>query len=475
MELSKESDRLGTEAIIPLLLKLSAPGVIGMMINALYNIVDSIYIGRLSTEALSALSLSFPIQMIIISVAAGTGIGTNSLISRLLGKGKKQRANNTAEHVFFIALIYAAVTMVIGFFWGQDLISIFTNNQQLINLTSQYLQIIMMGSAAVFVPIIFNNILRGEGNTFTPMLTMMIGAIINIVLDPFLIFGIGFFPKLGVKGAAYATIFGRGIAGIFIIYIILKGDNEVNLKLSDFKFDWQILKDIYQVGFPAMLMRGLASVMLAGMNKIVGYYDTTAIAVVGIYFRLQSIIVLPIFGLSQGFMPLVGYNYGHGNPDRMKKTIAFGGILALSFTLFGFTIYQIFPEQLIQLFNKDPELIKIGSTALKRISFAYLIMGVNIIGATTFQALGKGFPSLFISSLRQIFILLPVMYLLGKIHGLATLWFAFPIAEVTAFSILSVWLLKTIKKAVANMEEENLLKNNQEQSESKETLSECCS
>jgi putative MATE family efflux protein len=460
MELTKESDRLGEEAIIPLLLKLSAPGVVGMMINALYNIVDSIYIGRLSTEALSALSLSFPIQMIIISVAAGTGIGTNSLISRLLGQGEEHRANNTAEHVFFIALIYAVITMIIGLFWGQDLIGLFTNNQVLIDLTSQYLKIIMIGSLAIYVPIIFNNILRGEGNTFTPMLTMMIGAIINILLDPFLIFGIGFFPKLGVKGAAYATIFGRGVAGIFIIYIILKGDNEVELTLADFKFDWQILKDIYQVGFPAMLMRGLASVMIAGMNKIVGYYDTTAIAVVGIYFRMQSIIILPIFGLSQGFMPLVGYNYGHGNPQRMKKTIAFGGVLALSFSLLGFTIFQIFPRQLITLFNQDPELIKIGSTALKRISFAYLIMGLNIIGATTFQALGRGFPSLFISALRQIFILLPVMYLLGEFYGLATLWYAFPIAEIVAFSLLSIWLLTTIKSAVATINQENLAEDN---------------
>ena len=453
MELTKESDRLGEEAIVPLLLKLSAPGVVGMMINALYNIVDSIYIGRLSTEALSALSLSFPIQMIIISVAAGTGIGTNSLISRLLGEGKKHQANNTAEHVFVIALIYAAVTMVIGFFWGQDLIGLFTNNQHLINLTSQYLQIIMMGSIAIFVPIIFNNILRGEGNTFTPMLTMMIGAITNIILDPFLIFGIGFFPELGVKGAAYATLLGRGLSGLFIMYIVLKGNNELTLKLSDFKFDLNILKDIYQVGFPAMLMRGLASVMLAGMNKIVGYYDTTAIAVVGIYFRMQSIIILPIFGLSQGFMPLVGYNYGHGNPKRMKKTIMFGSVLAFSITLIGFAVFQLFPEQLISLFNKDPELIKIGSNALKRISFAYLIMGLNIIGSTTFQALGRGFPSLFISSLRQIFILLPVMYFLGKIEGLKTLWFAFPIAEVIAFSLLIVWLLNTIKKALCEMGE----------------------
>ncbi|MGM0502907.1 MAG: MATE family efflux transporter [Bacillota bacterium] len=455
MELTKESDRLGEEAIVPLLLKLSAPGVIGMMINALYNIVDSIYIGRLSTEALSALSLSFPIQMIIISVAAGTGIGTNSLISRLLGKGEHCRANNTAEHVFFLALIYAVITMIAGFFWGQDLIGLFTDNQTLINLTSQYLQIIMMGSIAVYVPIIFNNILRGEGNTFTPMLTMMIGAIINIVLDPFLIFGIGFFPRLGVRGAAYATVFGRGVAGLFIIYIILRGDNEVTLNLEDFNLDWGILRDIYQVGFPAMLMRVLTSIMIAGMNKIVGYYDSTAIAVVGIYFRMQSLIILPIFGLTQGFMPLVGYNYGHGNPKRMKKTIAFGSLLALSFALIGFSVFQIFPDELIRLFNKDPELLKIGSTALKRISFAYLIMGLNIIGATTFQALGKGFPSLLISSLRQIVILLPVMYWLGELYGLAILWFAFPIAEATAFSLLAIWLLITIKKAVNSMEQAN--------------------
>ncbi|GAB6098401.1 MATE family efflux transporter [Halanaerocella petrolearia] len=459
MKLNKKSDRLGKEPILPLLFKLATPGIIGMMINALYNVVDTIYIGRLSTDALSALSLSFPIQMILIAIGAGTGIGTNSLISRLLGKGEHHKANNTAEHVFLIAIIYSLVTAIIGGFFGDNLIGIFTNDSQLIALGSRYIRIIMMGSVAVFVPIIFNNILRGEGNTFVPMLTMLIGAVTNIVLDPFLIFGIGFFPKLGVEGAAFATVFARGLSGLFIALVILSDQNQIQLKLEEFDFDLQIIKEIYQVGFPAMVMRGLASIMIAGMNKIVGSYSTTAVAVVGVYFRLQAFVILPIFGLSQGFMPLVGYNYGHNNPDRMKKTITYGVLITFLFSLIGFTAFQLFPKELIKLFNKDPELIAIGTSALKRISIAYLIMGINVIGSTIFQSIGRGFPSLFLSFLRQILILLPTMYLLGKIYDLSTLWFAFPIAEGITFILLSFWLIETIKDSLTDMRKQSLTYN----------------
>ncbi|AGB41311.1 putative efflux protein, MATE family [Halobacteroides halobius DSM 5150] len=459
MELNKKSDRLGTEPILPLLFKLAAPGIVGMIINALYNVVDSIYIGRLSTEALSALALAFPIQMILIAIGAGTGIGTNSLISRLLGKGEVHKANNTAEHVFLIAIIYSIVTGIIGGFFGDDLINLFTNNPHLIALGNRYIRIIMMGSVAVFVPIIFNNILRGEGNTFVPMLTMLIGAITNIILDPFLIFGLGFFPKLGVEGAAVATVVSRALSGLFITLVILSDKNQIQLKLEEFDFDLQIIKEIYQVGFPAMIMRGLASIMIAGMNTIVGAYSTTAIAIVGIYFRLQAFVILPILGLSQGFMPLVGYNYGHNNPNRMKKTIISGSAVTFLFSLVSFATFQLFADELIRLFNNDPKLITIGTTALKRISLAYLIMGVNLIGSTTFQAIGKGFPSLFISFLRQILILLPTMYFLGEIYGLSTLWFAFPIAEGITFIILSIWLITTLKKLFIDMKTPNLINN----------------
>jgi putative MATE family efflux protein len=456
MKVNKNSSRLGEEAIIPLLLKLSIPAIIGMAVQALYNVVDSIYIGHLSTEALSALSLAFPIQMVLIAVGVGTGVGANSLISRLLGKGEEHKANNVAEHVVFTAIIYGIITAIIGIFFADDLIRIFTSSPNLIDMGTRYIRIIMIGSVAMFVPMIFNNILRGEGNTFIPMLTMLIGAVINMILDPLMIFGIGFFPSFGVEGAAYATVISRIISGTFITRIILSDKNQIQLKLEDFNFDLGIIKELYQVGFPAMVMQILASIMMAGMNVIVASYDTTAIAVVGIYFRLQSFVFMPVFGLGQGFMPIVGYNYGHNNPKRMKKTIISGMSIGFIFTMVGFIIFQLFPEGLIRLFNGNQELLEIGSTALRRISLAFPVIGISLIGATTFQSIGKGFPSLLLALLRQIVLLLPVMYWLGELYGLSALWFAFPVAEGVSFIILVFWLVSTLKDYFAKMREDNV-------------------
>lgn len=455
---NKRSDRLGTEPIVPLLLKLSVPSIIGMAIQALYNVVDSIYIGRLSKEALSALSLAFPIQMVLIAVAVGTGIGTSALISRLLGEKKEHEANNAAEHALIITLFYGVIFGIIGFFYSKELLRLFTDNGLLIELGSQYIRIIMIGSVAMFFPMISNNILRGEGNTFVPMLTMLIGAIINIVLDPFLIFGIGFFPALGVEGAAYATVFSRIISGTFIGYILLFSNrNQLTLNIRDFQFDPKVLGAIYQVGLPAMIMQLLASVMIGGVNKIVAEYSITAIAVVGIYFRLQSFVFMPVFGLNQGYIPIMGYNYGHGQSERMKETFKYGLLISFLFTSGGFLLFQIFPKPLISLFNNDPELIRIGTTALRRISLAFPIIGPAILGSTTFQAIGKGMPSLILSILRQLVLLLPIMLILGKLYGLSALWFAFPLSELVSGVLMVFWLTKALRHVFARMEERKVV------------------
>jgi putative MATE family efflux protein len=453
MALETKSERMGTEKIGRLLFKLSAPAIIGMLIQALYNIVDSIYVGRLSTEALSALSVSFPIQMFLISIGVGTGVGTSSLISRLLGQGNKKRANNVAEHVFFIAIIYGIVVGIIGVFFTENIINIFTNDPVLIDLGQRYIRIILVGSMAIFIPATFNYILRGEGNTFFPMLTMVIGAVLNMILDPLLIFGIGFFPKLGVAGAAYATVFSRIIGGIFIIFILFSDKNELTLKLKDFKFDFQIIKEIYQVGLPAMLNRLLFSTAMVFINLILGAFNSTAIAVMGIIFRMQSFFLMMVFGLNQGYLPIVGYNYGHNNPARMKKTILLGNATSLFFGLIGFTIFQLFPEVMLRLFNSDPKLLEIGVPALKRVSISYFFMVLNITGVSTFQAIGKGMPSLVITFLRQAIFLVPGMYILGQLFGLEATWFSFPLAESISFVIMITWLIYILKDAVYNMRE----------------------
>lgn len=447
-----KENRLGVEPILPLLIKLSIPSMLSMTIQALYSVVDSIYVGRLSTDALSSLSLAFPLQMILISIAVGTGIGTSSLISRLLGQGKKEKASNAAEHVLLLSVFYGLIIALVGFFFSRDLISIFTNNETLIGPGTEYIRIIFMGSVFLFVPMLANDILRGEGNTLVPMISMLIGSIINIILDPFLIFGIGPFPMLGVAGAAYATVIGRAISGIYIVYKVLTNDKDVKLNLRKFNFDFKIIKDIYIVGLPAMIMQFLASFMVGGLNIIVGNYNEYAIAVVGIYFRLQSFVFMPVFGLNQGYMPIIGYNYGHNNPKRMKETIKYGLIVGFTITSLGFIVFQTIPGPLIRLFNSNEELVRIGTNALRTISLAFPIIGLSIVGSTTLQAVGRGFASMIVSFLRQIIILLPVAYFLGKFGGLSWVWYAFPISEAIAFILLLIFFKRIFTKLLDNMD-----------------------
>ena len=391
--------------------------------------------------------------MVLIAVGVGTGVGTSSLISRLLGQGDNCRANNVAEHVFFIAIIYGIIGGLVGVFFAEDIIKIFTDDPVLIDLGYQYINIILTGSMAVFIPATFNYILRGEGNTFLPMMTMIIGAVLNMIIDPFLIFGLGPFPQLGVAGAAYATIFSRAVGGVFIIFVLFSDKNELTLKLEDFKFDFQIIKEIYNVGIPAMANRLLFSIAVVFINLILGAFSSTAIAVMGLIFRMQSFFLMMVFGLTQGYLPIVGYNFGHNNPERMKKTILIGNAAALSFGVIGFAVFQLFPEVIIKLFNSDPKLLNIGVSALRRVSLSYFFMVLNIIGVATFQAVGKGMPSFAITFLRQAVFLVPGMYILGEIFGLDAVWYSFPIAELTAFIIMSTWLMASIKDSMSKMRE----------------------
>lgn len=454
MNKQTKENRLGVEPILPLLIKLSIPSILSMTIQALYNVVDSIYVGRLSTDALSALSLTFPLEMILISIAVGTGVGASSLISRRLGQGENRKASSAAEHTLLLSLVYGLIIGIVGFFFSEDLIAIFTDNQTLIQLGAEYLKITFVGSVFLFVPSLSNNILRGEGNTFIPMISMLIGSIINIILDPFLIFGIGPFPMLGVAGAAYATVFSRMVSGIFIVYMVLNNDKDLKIDLKQFKISFPILKDIYSVGLPAMIMQLLGSIMVGGLNIIVGSHNDYAIAVVGIYFKLQSFVFMPVFGLNQGYMPIIGYNYGHNNPKRMKETIKYGLVTAFVITTLGFVLFQTMPELFIKLFNDDPELISIGVTALKTISLAFPVIGIAIVASTTFQAVGKGVISMIVSFLRQIIVLLPVAYLLGKFGDLKHIWYAFPISETVSFVVLLILSKKVFTKVFLEMEEE---------------------
>jgi len=302
---------------------------------------------------------------------------------------------------------------------------------------------------------ISNNIIRGEGNTFTPMIALIIGAVVNIVLDPFLIFGWWIFPEMGVRGAALATVIARAVSSVFLLYGLQAKTVDMNLSLKNFKINLPIIKEIYRVGLPGIFMQMIGSVTIALINIIAGNFHIYAIAVIGIFFRLQSFILMPVFGLGQGFMPIMGYNFGAGNINRMKNTLTLGMIISTVLTTIGFVLFTFFPAQLISLFNDNPEMIQIGQDILSRIGLSFPIIGISVIGSLTFQALGKGLNSFLISFLRQIGILLPVMYWLSKVTTFENIWYAFPLSEFSVAVIMYVWLYFFMKKTYATIEERN--------------------
>jgi len=449
--INKKTARLGKDPLLSLLIKLSIPGVIGMFIQALYSVVDSIFLGHLSTDALSAISLCFPIQMLMISLAAGTGIGTTSLISRFLGQNDPQRANNTAEHVILLALIYGLISVILGVFFAEKMITLFTNDKVLIDLSTRYIKIIMIGSIFTYIAMIFNTILRGEGNTIFPMITMALGAILNIILDPFLIFGLWIFPKMGIEGAAYASVISRAINALFITIVLFYGNNQIKIKLQEFKFDISIFLQIFKIGFPAIFMHILGSFMIAGINKICANYDTMVIALVGIFFKMQSFILMPVFGISQGLMPIVGYNYGHKNPKRVIKSIKYAMIISTIFSLSGFILLRFFPYQIIRLFNGSPQMEQTGAIAFKIIALGFPVIGIGMMCKISFMAIGRGMPSLIASFARQIVILLPAMFYLSKIYGIDALWYAFPISDIFSFLLIVVMMMTIFPKEMREL------------------------
>ncbi|SMP62861.1 MATE family efflux transporter [Anoxynatronum buryatiense] len=452
MKPASHHQRLGSEPILPLLFKLSVPGMISMTIQALYNVVDSFFVARISESALTALSIAFPVHIFLIAIATGTGVGTSSLISRLLGQQKNEDAILVAQHVLGASLVYGVLSAIAGLMLAGPLVRAFSNDPEVIRYGIQYTRIIMLGGVFLFTSIVANDILRGQGNTFLPMLSMMLGAITNIILDPLMIFGIGFFPRMEVTGAAVATVISKAVSCFFILLLLYRGQHQVKPKVGTFPLNVSILKSVYQVGLPSMFMQFLTSFMIGGLNMVVGTYTETAMAVTGVYFRLQSFVLMPVFGLTQGYIPIIGYNYGSGNAPRMKQALRYGLLTAFVITSIGAFLFRFFPQQLIGLFQPGPEMLAIGSEALTTISLGLFIVGPAIIGATTFQAIGLGLPSLALSFLRQMVLLLPFAWILGRLWGLSAVWYAFPLSEFIALVIMVFWLGRRLQKVFASLD-----------------------
>lgn len=445
MSLKKEQkeNKMGVMPVNKLLLSMSLPMVISMLVQALYNIVDSIFVAQISENALTALSLSFPIQNLMIAVGAGTCVGINALLSRSLGEKNFKAANLTAINGIFLAIVSYAVFAIFGLFFARTFFEAQTSNPEIIELGTQYLSICTIFSIGIFMQLTFERLMQSTGKTFYNMLTQGLGAIINIILDPILIFGLLGFPKMGVSGAAIATVIGQMAAMGLSLYFNLKKNHEVKIVFKGFRPHRHTIANIYSVGIPSIIMISIASIMTYGLNKILLAFSSTAVSVFGIYFKLQSFVFMPVFGLNNGMVPIIAYNYGARNKKRIVDTMKLSIISAVSIMLIGFAIFQLFPTQLLSLFNASEEMLTIGVPALRIISLSFIFAGFCIIVGSVFQSLGNGMYSLVVSVSRQLIIILPVAYIFAHVFGLNAIWYAIPIAEIAAVC-LSVFFLKHI-------------------------------
>lgn len=443
-ETLKQENKMGVMPVPRLLITMSLPMMLSMLVQALYNIIDSMFVAKLSEDALTAVSLAFPIQTLMIAVATGTGVGINALLSRNLGEKNFVGANNAAKNGIFLGIMSYLAFALIGLFGSKLFFLVQTDNPVIITYGTQYMQIICLMSFGIFMQIVFERLLQSTGKTVYNMITQGTGAIINIILDPILIFGLFGMPKLEVAGAAIATVIGQIVAVIMSFFFNTKKNREININMRGFRPHGHTIAIIYEVGIPSIIMQAIGSVMTFGMNKILLMFSSTAAAVFGVYFKLQSFIFMPVFGLNNGMIPIIAYNYGARKRERITQTIKLSIIIAVSIMFVGLIIFQVLPEFLLtSLFEASAEMTAIGVPALKIISLSFLFAGYCIIVGSVFQALGNGVYSLIISTARQLFVILPVAYIFAEVFGLHMIWWAFPIAEIVSF-ILSSVLLKRI-------------------------------
>lgn len=439
-------NKMGTMPIKKLLMSMALPAILSMTINALYNVVDSIFVSRIGEDALTAVSIVNPIQLMIIALSVGSGVGINSLISRRLGAKNQEEADKAASTSIRIGLFNYLIFLVIGLFFTGVFVSGYAEKGTYIyEAACQYFFIVCVGSLFINIQVVLEKVLQSTGNMVAPMLCSLTGAIVNIVLDPILIFGLLGMPEMGVAGAALATVAGQFCGMMVGITIVLKGEHLVTIKIRGFKLDWQIVKDIYKVGLPSIVMQSIGSIMIIFYNMILVAYSTTAVAVLGVYFKIQSFVFMPVFGLNQGAMPIMGYNYGARNRERLMSTYKEAFKVAIVVMTLGTILFQIFPKELLLLFDASDEMLKIGVPALRLISICFIPASFGIITGTLFQGTGHGMLSLYASLIRQLFGILPLAFILIRIGGVTLSWMAFPLAEilgVTYSALVFRWLYK---------------------------------
>lgn len=438
-----KENKMGTMPIPQLVVNMSLPMIISMLVQALYNVVDSIFVSHINENALTAVSLAFPVQNLMIAVASGTGVGLNALLSRSLGEKNFKQANKAANTSILLTLCSYLAFALIGIFGSRLFFAAQTSDTQILSYGYQYMSIICIFSFGLFFQINMERLLQSTGLTFFTMITQGTGAIINIIFDPILIFGYFGFPKMGVAGAAAATVLGQ-IVGMFLgILFNLRKNKEIHLTLKQMRFHGPTVKSIYAVGVPSILMMSIGSVMTFGMNKILLMFSSTAAAVFGVYFKLQSFFFMPVFGMNNGIVPIIAFNYGAKNKKRILDAFRLGCIIAFCMMMLGLAAFNLIPEVLLGLFNASEDMMSIGCNALRIISLSYIFAGFCIVISSVFQALGNGVYSLIVSVCRQLLVLLPAAWILANAFGLDAVWYSFPIAEIASITV-SLLLFKRI-------------------------------
>lgn len=446
-----EENKMGTMPVLPLIFSMALPAMFSMLVQALYNIVDSIFVSQYDpVNALAAVSLAFPVQMLLISVGVGTGVGLNSLISRRLGEERQEEADSAAAHGLFLGVLSWLCFLLFGIFFVRPFFESFSDNTVLVEMAIRYTRICCVCSFGVFIEVALEKTLQATGDMIHPMKFLLTGAVTNIILDPIMIFGLFGLPEMGVTGAAVATVLGQILSMVYALWVMFTKKHIVSIRLRGFRPQGRIIRDIYTVGFPSIVMQSIGSVLTACMNMILIGFSETAVSVLGIYFKLQSFVFMPVFGLNQGVMPIMGYSYGARKKARLLEALKWGICIAAVIMAAGTLLFWAVPGLLLGLFNPTPELLELGVPALRIISLSFIPAAFGIMFGTVFQATGFGVRSLCISVLRQLVVILPVAWYLSR-FGVGYVWYAFPFAEIFSVGASILFFLDLYRRRIRDL------------------------
>ncbi|MBR4889091.1 MAG: MATE family efflux transporter [Clostridia bacterium] len=452
MEHAKEN-KMGTAAILPLIISMSLPAMASMLVQALYNVVDSIFVAQVSENALTAVSLAFPVQNLLIAFSVGSGGGVNSLVARKLGERDLHAANSAATHGLVMGTLLSVPFILFGLFFSGAFANAFATTEATAAQCADYLRIVSVCSFLVFIQVSCEKILQSTGNMLWPMIMQMTGAVTNIILDPIFIFGYLGLPAMGVTGAAIATVIGQGVGCAIGLFAMFFRNKALKVTLKGFRFHWQTIRNIYSVGIPSMIMQGIGSVMTMSMNTILGGFSETAVAVFGVYFKVQSFVFMPVFGMNAGVAPIMGYNFGARNKKRVLDALKYALIIATTIMGLGMLIMQLFPDKILMIFDASENMMSIGVSAFRAISLCFIPAAIGISFSSLFQATGRGVYSMSISMARQLLMLIPCAFILSKVGGLNATWYAFPLAEIIAIVLSVVFFLSLKRKVIDKLDE----------------------